>query len=298
MKKAAVLLAAVAVLAFAGHAWGVGEVYWINTGTGDFHNPNNWDAGRVPEADPEGNFDKPTIINGGTCQLQDLAPQVGTSYTFFQVGGSDDGGCLQIMDGAELHTGRLFIGRNGSVFQTGGTLVYIGNSEVKIGYDGVGGLFEISGGSIPNGGHITLAASGAKFKVDNSTGSPSQIKLKALNQNDGTLEIVLDSSGNTVLIDCWYSADLQGTLVIDDSNYTNPVVGHQAHLISTDDYRLDGHLTYDNLTFNDPNWKLVYVPHDESHPNTGDLYIEYVPEPATLVLLGLGGCLVLLRRKK
>jgi len=28
------------------------------------------------------------------------------------------------------------------------------------------------------------------------------------------------------------------------------------------------------------------------------LSVKYIPEPATLVLLGLGGCLVLLRRKK
>ena len=45
------------------------------------------------------------------------------------------------------------------------------------------------------------------------------------------------------------------------------------------------------LSADDPNWVL-------GDDGAGTLQLTYVPEPATLVLLGIGGCLALLRRKK
>jgi hypothetical protein len=286
MRNVAVLLAVAAVVALAAPAQA-----GFNVAIGDYNDPGNWDPNGVPFW-PTNAF----VTNGGTAQISGQIPDAPELYV-----GWGGNGHLEMSTGGQIggagtgHDGNPWFhlgGHNGLVNaatfkQTDGN---IKSARMWVG-EGVGtGEWTISGGSIDAGFLSVGNASGrGLFKIDNATtGGPSSIALSSYYAQDAgsTLEIVLSATGGTTLINVTGNATLAGTLQLDDAAYTSGAAK------TIDVLTTAGTLDYSGLT-------LAGAPAGSTLTNTGGtLQITYVPEPATMVLLGLGGIGMLIRRRR
>ena len=335
MKKAVVLLAVVAVLAMAGQARGdwTGTSYAWNTTIGDWSVASNWSPEGVPDGTSEEDSDKAHVVNGGTVQITG-----DQSCFYFAVGGDyydgtnwHHGPGHAVMTGGSLQlygsgNGGLYIGgyvnntdpNNLCTFtQTAGDIGNIAYARVKIAganawHKGLG-KYTISGGSVRgwfNLGYERWWGQGiATFRVEGT--GPTSIKPYGYIQGArSTLEIALNDDGEVTVIDVTGDATLSGTLKLEYLGSYEPEVGDTVTVMTA-----TGTVTYKNHTtlyryFDGTNWVETTLPDlvldapdgwifDPDYPSGGNsLVLKYVPEPATLVLLGLGGCLTLLRRRK
>ena len=335
MKKAAVLLAVVAVLALIGTAQAGWNKFTVTEG--NWSNASNWSLGNVPGCSGGGWADgeNAEILGAKTCHIDIDTPCSGNDFNDLQwvyVGSCNHPGEAKVY----LDTDHVFSPRfgvnvgegcrsdsgRGTFIQTNGTLggspdktsIRIADSETKY-YQGYG-TYIISGGNINNVSILMGPEHGWKkyfygygfFTIDNSAGTVGTIQTGTFFESPrSTFKIILDSNGNVPTVEVSGDATLSGVLRLEYTGYT-PTPGTVIDVLTA-----GGTLTYKNhtmtydddgdgdtpeiplpdlvLSADDPNWVL-------GDDGAGTLQLTYVPEPATLVLLGLGGCLVLLRRKK
>lgn len=307
MRTVTILLAVVAVLALAGPAWA--NTYWAGpAGTpGNPGTPAAWEVGtNWTDGVPDPGEDYVRITNYGTAQISSSTSDI--SVTQLLPGGYwNEGFGHVLMTGGNINWCRMRIGyansgSEASTFtQEGGRvscIIMVGPPKDDSANNGLG-KYTISGGSIDRHGtglyrdlHVgvrenkTSGNGTGTFVIDGAaaTGGPSLIKILDYTQNQkSTLEIILDSNGDITPITATGNVILDGTLKITGTRTaTTPLV------LMTYSGTLNGTFA----TEPGGNWTIDYG------ITTPGQVTATIPEPATMVLLGLGGLGVLIRRKR
>lgn len=332
MRKVTILLA---VLAMVAPAYGANVFsYWENNnGDNDFHSATNWDIGLAPPAAAVADNWYLYVKLAGT----DYSKITGDSYSYrITAGYWTDSKIVMDTGTYTVQTGEVRIGTCShtqlcEVIQNGGTLNSTygldigadnGNSPFYNGY----GEYTITGGTLSGGPVDVAMGNRAYYGLFKVVGTDPVINVSAYNQapigisktsqgsalsEGGVLEVVLVGGGNGVSVISAGDATLSGTLHVDVTGYT----GTQTVI----DILTAGTLTYKNHT-------NMYDPYGDSGVNPGDddlvawtdlvlsadnIAAGYIlgdngsgtlqvtiPEPAMMVLLGIGGTGMLIRRKR
>ncbi|UCG57702.1 MAG: PEP-CTERM sorting domain-containing protein [Phycisphaerales bacterium] len=248
----------------------------LNTSTGD------WGVGR-----------RMRVYEGATLIVEDGAELLGAGW--MRVGASNPGYVEQTGGLVSLQTGRddsrLVIGDSGGsdglYTISGGTLTYDvgeGDGHLTLGDRGGMGKFTVSGsgsviqmGSLRVGGReASRAATGTlEFLIDGLGVTPIQV-------NDVFLDPAGDDSTATLIVDLLGigDADLSPTYLLVENLGDNPVNGI-----------FDGMPEGTGVTLDTTVYNLTYV------GGVGGNDIMLIPEPATLLLFGLGGLVAFRRRR-
>ncbi|RLA95002.1 MAG: hypothetical protein DRG83_19085 [Deltaproteobacteria bacterium] len=290
MRTLTILLAIVAMLALAVPVQGwPSNVFTNDTGNSLWSDAGNWSLGRPPTGAPY--YDHAYVYNDLTAVI---TSDVTNGYYNCGFVGCDKSIGHVVMNGGTLSPGGndvLYIGfkvyTEGCDFiQSGGT---INDSRIWVGpgaYGNCYGKYEISGGSIhsPN---RSLKLGIIFIGNDEGTGifkvvghAPEEIQFGEYQQSSlSTLAFELDGGSDPIQqIDVSGTATLAGTLEISGT----ADVG-----------------TYTLMTYESKNGDFdTIIKPDGWTVDVGATTITVtVPEPATLILLGIGGLGVLLRRK-
>lgn len=319
MKKAVVLLAVVAMLALsvapamadwtwddegADHKWNTGENwYYVKAGGSD---PGTEGDDGPPGSDAS--WDDVLLYEGDFVEIYANATCGDELYLYDNSTIDIYSGQLHPCGGAKIIVGYDNEDNWAEITQHGGTVADWSDhriSKLSLGHkgskDAAHGRYTISGGSLyvwddvwvgnPSGenstpddnfvGEFIVVGSGPEeievtdFFVDSSTATPSTLEFQFDGDDDPIQEIHVRDDvrlGGILKI-----TDLGNT---PEGTYT--IIDYDGELIKETGFTVDI-----------PNgWSIDYGTGSNSSVTVT------VPEPATLVLLGLGGCLVLLRRKK
>lgn len=346
MKKVTVLLAVVAVVAWAGAAYS--DVCNFNVPSGAWVNDGNWDT-HAPDTDDTAYIsgDRTATIGPGESAVCDKLYLGDGSWDKTSGNLIITGGSLTTSTNVESFLG--YYSHKATITQDGGTVVFGGRVRTAICNDEtLPFTYNLNGGSLTiaslrNGGFNGGPNSRTYF---NQTGGSADIgsiehghgnlylnisggtfASRAIRMNgSGSVLHVIGSDADIHLYGYWHSVwgkrlIIAGTMKFDinaagddvtditmnDQSYDNdkavfeagsildmdllgaaPAPGTEFLLITAPDGIEDNGLT---LSPEDVGtWEIIMT--------ETTLSAKYLPEPATLVLLGLGGCLVLLRRKK
>ena len=252
---------------------------WWQAGAGDWSVTTNWTSG-----EPDDYGDNALIDNGGTATIS--APNAELCRYLYPGWAAGNSGSVE-MSGGSLSTYLEYIGFHGtgSFTQSDGTHT-IGD-YIYLGYyfDGVG-AYDISGGTLTVDDLYTGWSGSGTFKVTSGDATITVNNNYSVS-NNSTLVSELCANGIS-LIDVSGSAYLDGTWDIIDSGSTSlekfNVIEAAGGIFGTFDT-----VNLPNTT--DWNWGITDT------TGTDTLWVQRVPEPGTLLLLGLGG-LALRRRRK
>ena len=312
MKVKLILLVLVCVASTASAA------IWTNSTTDqDWATPNNWDSLSVPGA-----ADSAYLVNS-TLPAAQISSNVGTVYGV-QIGQGGGDGALEVSTGGSLSASFIMnlgtdTGRSGTYTQTGGTVT---TQWLNIGKDGAASTMDISGGSFTATGlnaevGIGATAAGSALTISGDSSFIWDVQLRANNSSSinvvgsnatitgnrvgttvnglvfrtgGILDFEFDAAGiSTIDIsDTRMNVVAGSTLNIDGSSYTGGI-----GTFTLVDYAVlkDGNMfTTENIS------GFGALTATTAYADGVGLTLTVVPEPATMILLGLGG--LMLRRKR
>ena len=189
------------------------DVGFINTGTGDFGDPNNWFTGTVP-----GPADQADVSNGGIATIS-----AGETFTNLETWAGNNAnvlfGTIQQTGGTLNVSQWLVVGRGGSYGEydmTGGVVNQSGQSVQLVGQSGVidSAIMRLSGSAIIN-------AAGGAFEVgDTGYGHlfvQDQVAINCTNnefwigQNANAAGVV-DMSGGSITVNNWVAIGRNGAV--------------------------------------------------------------------------------------
>jgi len=292
MKKAGVLLAVLAVMILSVPAFGDIICVWNDVLDGSWHDPGNWtdwsQTHQCPNAPPD-TPDEMAAFTGNNVELARISQSIETNQ--WRQYNPNSTVIMEVGSYTVTPSSGIYI--SGTFIQHGGTFIPHGHPNIS-------GHYIIDGGSInADWGHYPIIS--GKFTVM-GTSDIDQIRFGGFNLTaDGIFEVVLDSSGDVETVVAWQgnkTSTLSGVLSVNDDAAEAAGNLKPGDRITVLDATANMWLDYRDLTLDNPNWKFVGKDTHDHGNEPGSIVIEYVPEPVTLVLLGLGGCLVLLRRRK
>ena len=303
-----------------------GSIKWLG-GAGNWNDPCMWDKGYVPIED--GDEIKVSEIGGvGTATINTVLPDYG-----LQADGLSSGNKMAISHGSswyvttdgwigirELKVGDSGAGGNddGHIVQDGGQITCADvPGKIIVGYKELGvGTYTMSGGTLDGAGQRLFVGTGASSGVATGTftviGDGPTINLDqlwvgtrdTLGTVPGTGNIEFQMSAGAVSpinvsasvnIDITNLVAAVANLVVTNTGAapTAPVVLVQ----NSSSTAVNG--VFDSVTLNGDLGIYTYLTYTYNAPGSDGVAndIALIPEPATLVLLGLGS-LVALRRKK
>ena len=312
MKKAVVLLAVAAVVVFP--VAGAFAKSWDGGGTDNYWNTaENWDPDGVPTSSDSVSFSTDDVAelhgsaeSSGFRMYRNSTLDVYTGAAYQQYGSGE----AHLCGGSGLPTGPWSV-----ITQHGGTMNF--SWHLRLGYHSISGTntiqsrgrYIISGGTLTVSRAITVGVAYGSYPDDTCLGEfivvggdADRISASGLVVDDSTydsddnpgysgpplrskLEFQFDGDDDPIQqIDISGNVTLGGILKITGSapagTYTILTYGGDLTLSDNFDAQLPA------------GWSIDYG------TGSNSAITVTVPEPATLVLLGLGGCLVLLRRKK
>ena len=299
---------------------------WVGP-TGSFTDDSKWQNGG-PSTWATTSGDEIKMTNNDTVCTVDTAAGV-YGHKLAVASGGTNGMILEIVDGGSLTVGEAKIGDGGatgngdlgSVIQTGGTFTV---SDLEMGYKTPGvGYYTISGGTLnfSGNGRIKLGCEGNA----GSTGTFTVVGTGGTIQMDELHVGYYNSAGDvgTGILEYQIAADGVSAIMLSDkcqidggadTSIANLLLSATAPLAAADIVLVD--VTSGNATtgiFDALNggsaaegtmislggnmYSLTYAYDAELDLANNDIALVYVPEPATMLLLGLGGLLAIRKKR-